>query len=40
MDDDLGTPAAVAVIHDSVREGNGLLADGDVEALARSSARS
>ena len=28
MDDDLGTPAAVAVIHDSVREGNRLLADG------------
>jgi cysteinyl-tRNA synthetase len=28
MDDDLGTPAAVAVIHDTVREGNRLLADG------------
>jgi cysteinyl-tRNA synthetase len=28
MDDDLGTPAAVAVIHDQVREGNRLLADG------------
>ena len=28
MDDDLGTPAAVAVIHDTVREGNKLLADG------------
>jgi cysteinyl-tRNA synthetase len=33
MDDDLGTPAAVAVIHDSVREGNRLLADGPSEAL-------
>ena len=29
MDDDLGTPAAVAVIHDAVREGNRLLAAGD-----------
>ena len=28
MDDDLGTPAAVAVIYDAVREGNKLLADG------------
>ena len=35
MDDDLGTPAAVAVIHDSVREGNRLLADGDTEALGQ-----
>ncbi|QBX54812.1 cysteine--tRNA ligase [Nocardioides seonyuensis] len=33
MDDDLGTAAAVAVIHDVVREGNRLLADGtDVAA--------
>jgi len=30
MDDDLGTPAAVAAIHDVVREGNRMLADGDV----------
>jgi cysteinyl-tRNA synthetase len=29
MDDDLGTPAAVAVIHDQVREGNRLLAGGE-----------
>ena len=29
MDDDLGTPAATAVIYDAVREGNRLLADGD-----------
>ncbi|WP_185996013.1 cysteine--tRNA ligase [Nocardioides campestrisoli] len=28
MDDDLGTPAAVAVVHETVREGNRLLADG------------
>jgi cysteinyl-tRNA synthetase len=28
MDDDLGTPAAVAVIHDQVREGNSHLAEG------------
>ncbi|PKH43718.1 cysteinyl-tRNA synthetase [Nocardioides alpinus] len=35
MDDDLGTPAAVAVIHDSVREGNKLLADGASEALSQ-----
>ena len=34
MDDDLGTPAAVAVIHDSVREGNRLLADGPSDAAA------
>ncbi|QIX25668.1 cysteine--tRNA ligase [Nocardioides sp. JQ2195] len=27
MDDDLGTPAAVAAIHDAVREGNKLLGD-------------
>jgi cysteinyl-tRNA synthetase len=29
MDDDLGTPAALAVIHDHVREGNRLLAAGE-----------
>ncbi|KQP65728.1 cysteine--tRNA ligase [Nocardioides sp. Leaf285] len=29
MDDDLGTPAAVAVLYDAVREGNRLLAAGD-----------
>lgn len=34
MDDDLGTPAAVAVIHDSVREGNRLLAEGPSDALS------
>jgi cysteinyl-tRNA synthetase len=35
MDDDLGTPAAVAVVHEHVREGNRLLASGSpVEAVA------
>ena len=29
MDDDLGTPAATAVVYDAVREGNRLLAAGD-----------
>ncbi len=29
MDDDLGTPAAVAVLHDTVREGNRALDAGD-----------
>jgi cysteinyl-tRNA synthetase len=29
MDDDLGTPAAVAVLYDTVREGNRMLASGD-----------
>ena len=33
MDDDLGTPAAVAAIHDVVREGNKLLAGGASDAL-------
>jgi cysteinyl-tRNA synthetase len=32
MDDDLGTPVAVAVIHDLVREGNRLLAVGESAA--------
>jgi cysteinyl-tRNA synthetase len=34
MDDDLGTPAAVAVVHDTVRQGNTALADGDDAAAA------
>ena len=34
MDDDLGTPAAVAVVHDAVRAGNTALADGDDAAVA------
>ena len=33
MDDDLGTPAAVAAIHEVAREGNKLLAAGDSAAL-------
>ncbi|MGZ4466129.1 MAG: DALR domain-containing protein, partial [Nocardioides sp.] len=33
MDDDLGTPAAVAAIHDAVREGNKLLGTGQEAAL-------
>jgi len=35
MDDDLGTSAAVAVIHESVREGNRLLAEGPSDALSQ-----
>jgi cysteinyl-tRNA synthetase len=38
MDDDLGTPAAVAVIHDVVREGNKLLAGGASDALRGNAA--
>ena len=34
MDDDLGTPAALAAVHDVVREGNRLLADGAAESPA------
>ena len=33
MDDDLGVPAAVAVLHDAVTEGNRLLSAGDTNAL-------
>ena len=39
MNDDLGTPAAVAAIHDAVREGNKQLAEGDVEELKNTYAR-
>ncbi len=38
MDDDLGTPAAVAVIYDLVREGNKLLADGPGDGLRGAAA--
>ena len=38
MNDDLGTPAAVAAIHDVVREGNKLLAGGDTPALRGNAA--
>ncbi len=34
LDDDLGTPAAVAAIHDMVREGNTALAEGNDRAVA------
>jgi cysteinyl-tRNA synthetase len=34
LDDDLGTPAAVAAIHETVREGNTALADDDGAAVA------
>ncbi len=33
MDDDLGTPGAVAVLYDSVRRGNIALTDGDVDEV-------
>ena len=38
MDDDLGTPAAVAVVFDTMREGNKLLADGPTAALRENAA--
>jgi cysteinyl-tRNA synthetase len=34
LDDDLGTPAAVAVVHEAVTRGNTALADGDDAAVA------
>jgi cysteinyl-tRNA synthetase len=36
MDDDLSTPAAVAVIHDAVREGNKLITEGDRDGVLQS----
>jgi cysteinyl-tRNA synthetase len=38
MDDDLGTPAAIAVLHEAVRHGNTALADGDDAAAAEALA--
>ncbi|WP_104107846.1 cysteine--tRNA ligase [Nocardioides sp. 616] len=35
MNDDLGTPAAVAVIHDTAREGNKLLDSGELEGAGQ-----
>jgi cysteinyl-tRNA synthetase len=35
LDDDLGVPQALAVLHDSVRAGNTALDDGDLETAAR-----
>jgi cysteinyl-tRNA synthetase len=37
MDDDLGTPAAIAVVHDTAREGNRLLAAGEDATAAAAS---
>jgi cysteinyl-tRNA synthetase len=34
LDDDLGTPAAIAAVHEGVRQGNTALADGDDAATA------
>src|SRR5690606_28384232 len=34
MDDDLGTPQAIAVVHNAVRDGNAALARGDKDATA------
>ena len=39
MDDDLGTPAAVAVLHDTVREGNRLHDAGDVAGAREAAGR-
>ena len=39
MDDDLGTPAAVAVVHETVRGGNTVLADGGTAAEAAAQVR-
>ncbi|HEX7738856.1 MAG TPA: cysteine--tRNA ligase [Marmoricola sp.] len=38
MDDDLGTPAAVAVIHEAVRQGNKQYAEDDLEGLKKTYA--
>ena len=38
MNDDLGTPAAVAAIHDTVRVGNKQIAENAVEALSTTHA--
>jgi cysteinyl-tRNA synthetase len=35
MDDDLGVPQALAIVHDSIREGNAALAAGDVAGTAK-----
>jgi cysteinyl-tRNA synthetase len=35
MDDDLGVPQALAIVHDSVRDGNAALAAGDVAGTAK-----
>ena len=35
MDDDLGVPQALAVLHESLREGNGALSAGDAAGTAK-----
>ena len=40
MNDDLGVPQALAIVHDTVREGNSALAEGDKDSVSRHSARS
>ncbi len=35
MDDDLGVPQALAILHDSLREGNGALSAGDAAGTAK-----
>ena len=37
MDDDLGTPAAIAVVHETVRAGNTALADGDKQGAVQAA---
>ena len=37
MDDDLGTPAAIAVVHDTVRAGNTALAEGEKDAATQAA---
>lgn len=39
MDDDLGVPAALAVVHATIRDGNNALGSGDREGLTTSLAR-
>jgi len=38
LDDDLGVPQALAVVHEAMKEGNNALASGDKEAVAASLA--
>jgi cysteinyl-tRNA synthetase len=37
MDDDLGVPQALAVVHETVRAGNAAIDAGDTEAVARAA---
>jgi cysteinyl-tRNA synthetase len=38
LDDDLGVPQALAIVHDAVREGNSALAAGDIAGATKQSA--